>query len=117
MGKVAITVNGAEPRNLYPPFILGSSALASGDDVILFFTPGGAPALKKGFLEEIKAKGMPDMAELIEGLTALGGRLLLCELAFEAKDMKPEDLREEVEIVGATTFIVEAQGAQLTFSF
>jgi predicted peroxiredoxin len=96
---------------------LGSSALASGDDVILFFTPGGAPALKKGVLEEIKAKGMPDMAELVEGLSALGGRLLMCELAFEAKDMKPEDLREEVEIVGATTFIVEAQGAQLTFSF
>ena len=117
MGKVAITVNGAEPKNLYPPFILGSSALASGDDVILFFTPGGAPALKKGVLEDIKAKGMPDMAELVEGLTALGGRILLCELAFEAKDMKPEDLREEVEIVGATTFIVEAQGAQLTFSF
>ena len=86
MGKVAITVNGAEPKNLYPPFILGSSALASGDDVILFFTPGGAPALKKGVLEEIKAKGMPDMAELVEGLTALGGRILLCELAFEAKD-------------------------------
>jgi predicted peroxiredoxin len=117
MGKVAITVNGAEPKNLYPSFILGSSALASGDDVILFFTPGGAPALKKGVLEEIKAKGMPDMAELVEGLSALGGRLLMCELAFEAKDMKPEDLREEVEIVGATTFIVEAQGAQLTFSF
>lgn len=117
MGKVAITVNGPEPSNLYPAFILGSSALASGDDVILFFTPGGAPALKKGILEGIKAKGMPDMADLVEGLSDLDGRLLLCELAFEAKDMKEEDLRDGVEIVGATTFIVEAQGAQLTFSF
>jgi len=117
MGKVAITVNGAEPKNLYPAFILGSSAVASGDDLILFFTPGGAPALKKGVLESIKMKGMPDMEDLVDGVTALGGRLLMCELAFEAKDMKEEDLREEVEIVGATTFIVEAQGAQLTFSF
>lgn len=57
------------------------------------------------------------MEDLVDGLTSLGGRLLLCELAFEAKDMKPEELREEVEIVGATTFVVEAQGAQLTFSF
>lgn len=117
MGKVAITVNGAENKNLYPAFILGSSAVASGDDLILFFTPGAAPALKKGVLEGIKAKGMPDMEDLVEGVMALGGRILMCELAFEAKDMKEEDLREDVEIVGATTFIVEAQGAQLTFSF
>ena len=117
MGKVAITVNGAEPKNLYPTFILGSSAVASGDDLILFFTPGGAPALKKGELEKMKAKGLPDMAELVEGVTALGGRILMCELAFEAKDLKPEDIREEVEVVGATTFIVEAEGAGLTFSF
>jgi len=117
MAMMAITVNGAEPKNLYPPFILGSSAVASGDDVILFFTPGGAPALKKGVLEEIKGKGLPDMAELVDGLSALGGRIMMCELAFEAKDMKEEDLREGVEIVGATTFIVEAADAQLTFSF
>ena len=117
MAKMAITVNGAEPKNLYPAFILGSSAAASGDEVILFFTPGGAPALKKGVLEKIKCKGMPDMEDLVDGVTALGGRLLVCELAFEAKDMQEKELREEVEVVGATTFVVEAQGAQLTFSF
>ena len=117
MGKVAITVNGAENKNLYPAFILGSSAVASGDDLILFFTPGAAPALKKGVLEGIKAKRMPDMEDLVEGVMDLGGRIMMCELAFEAKDMKEEELREGVEIVGATTFIVEAQGAQLTFSF
>ena len=117
MGKLAITVNGSENKNLYPAFILGSSAAATGDDVILFFTPGGAPALKKGVLEAIKAKGMPDMEDLVDGLVGMGGRILMCELAFEAKDIKKEELREEVEIVGATTFIVEAQNSGLTFSF
>ena len=109
--------NGAEPKNLYPAFILGSSAAASGDDLIIFFTPGAAPALKKGELEKIKAKGMPDMADLVEGIQALGARLLLCELAFEAKDMKKEDIRDGVEIVGATTFMSEISDAQITFSF
>ena len=117
MSKVAMVCNGAEPKNLYPAFILGSSAIASGDDLIIFFTPGGAPALKKGELEKIKGKGMPDMADLVEGITALGGRLLLCELAFEAKDMTKEDLREDVEVVGATTFMAEISDAQVTFSF
>ena len=117
MAKTAITVNGTEPKNLYPAFILGSAAIASGDDVILFFTPGGAPALKKGELEKITAKGMPDMANLVEGFKDMDGRILVCELALEAKDMKEEDFREGVEIVGASTFITESDGAGLTFSF
>ena len=117
MGKVAMVCNGSEPKNLYPAFILGSSAIASGDDLILFFTPGGAPALKKGELEKIKGKGMPDMADLVEGIMALGGRLLLCELAFEAKDMTKDELREDVEVVGATTFMAEISDAQVKFSF
>lgn len=115
--KVAIVCNGAENKNLYPTFVLASSAAASGDEVILFFTPGAAPALKKGELEKIKAKGMPDMAELVEGVQNLGGRLLLCELALEAKDLKKEELREGVEIVGATSFMAEIDDAQITFSF
>ena len=117
MSKVAMICNGTEPKNLYPAFILGSSAVASGDDLIIFFTPGGAPALKKGELEKIKSKGMPDMADLVEGVMALGARIMLCELAFDAKDMKKEDLRDDVEVVGATTFMAEISDAQITFSF
>ena len=109
--------NGDQPTNLYPAFILGSSAIASGDDLIIFFTPSGAPALKKGVLENMKGKGLPDMADLVEGVTALGGRIMLCELAFDAKDMKQEDLRDGVEVVGATTFMAEINDAQVTFSF
>ena len=115
--KVAMVCNGAEPKNLYPAFILGSSAVASGDDLIIFFTPGAGPALKKGELEKIKVKGYPDMEGLVEGVQALGARLFLCELAFEAKDMKKEEIREGVEIVGATTFMAEISDAQITFSF
>ena len=96
---------------------MGSSAIASGDDLILFFTPGGAPALKKGEFEKIKGKGMPDLIDLAEGIEGLGGRILLCELAFEAKDMKKEELRDGIEVVGATTFMAEISDATITFSF
>lgn len=114
---MAITINGAEPKNYFPPLIIGSSAIASGDDVILFVTPGGSPGLVKGALEKMEGKGLPDMMELLEGFQLLGGRILMCELAFEAKGFTEEDLREGVEIVGATTFINEAKDATLTFSF
>lgn len=117
MAKTAIVCNDAESKNLYPTFVLASAAVASGDEVFIFFTPGAAPALKKGVLEEIKAKGMPDMIELVKGIQDLGGRILLCELALEAKDMKKEELRDGVEIVGATSFMADIRDAQVTFSF
>ena len=45
--KVAIVCNGSENKSLYPTFVLASSAAASGDEVVLFFTPGAASALRK----------------------------------------------------------------------
>ena len=117
MATVAITCNGAEPGNIFPSFIIGSAAAACGDDVVMFFTPGGAPALVKGELEKIKAKGMPDLMELYEGLCVLGGRLIVCELALGAKDIKEEDFVEGVELMGATSFLNEIKDANITFSF
>ncbi len=117
MAKVAIVVNGSENTNLYPAFILGSSAAASGDDVTVFFTPAGAPALRPGVLEGIEAKGMPPMRELVEGLLMLDGKMMLCELALEAKDLTKEDLRDDIHIGGATSFLASIKDANITFSF
>ena len=117
MAKVAIVCNGSENSNIYPAFILGSAAAATGDDVIMFFTPGAVPALMPGYLEGVKGKGMPDMKDLLDGINALGGRMVLCELALEAKDVTAADLRDDIEIGGATAFLAEIQDAKTTFSF
>ena len=119
MGKTAITINGSEAKNIYPAIIIGVSSAASGDEVVLFFTPGGAPVMLKGAMEKINegAKNMPDLMEMYEGLVALDAKFLVCELAFDVHGFKEEDLREESAVVGATTFVGEADGAQLTLSF
>jgi predicted peroxiredoxin len=117
MAKTSITINGTEPKNLFPAFVLANAAIASGDDVIIYFTPDAAPALKKGVLENMKAKGMPDMSILVEGFRDMDGRIFLCELGLKANDLKEEDFMEGVEVVGASTFVTESDGAGLTFSF
>ena len=117
MAKVAITVNGSAPPNVFPSMILGSSAIASGDDLTIFFCPGGAPAMVKGELEKIQGKGLPDIVELYNGILDLGGKIIVCELALANKDIKSEDLREGVEIAGATSFLASIEDANITFSF
>ena len=117
MTKTAIVCTGAEPRHLFPTFIIGSAAAAMGDEVILFFTPAAAPALVKGKLETVEGKGMPEMGELVSSLQDLGGRILVCDLCVEAVDIQEEDLRVGAEIVGVTAFLAETQDATRTFSF
>jgi predicted peroxiredoxin len=117
MTKVAITVNGSAPSNIFPPMILGSAAAGSGDDVTIFCCPGGAPTMVKGELEKISGKGLPNIVELYNGIRELGGKILVCELALENKDIKREDFREGVEIVGATSFMASITDATITFSF
>jgi len=119
MGKVSITINGAEINNIFSAVIIAVSAAASGDEVILYVCPAGLPAFVKGAMEELneKAKNLPDLPEMMEGLNLLGARFLICELGFAVNGIKEEDLIDGCEVVGATTFIAEAQGSNLTFSF
>ena len=62
-------------------------------------------------------KGMPDIVELYDGLCVLDGKIMVCELCLTAKDLKAEDMREEVEIVGATTFLSSLPDNTITFCF
>jgi predicted peroxiredoxin len=119
MGKVSITINGSEVKNIYPAVTIGVSAAASGDEVIFFILPSGLPAFLKGGIEKLEkeAKNLPELGEMMEGLKMLGARILICELGFGVHGKEEDDLIEGCEVVGATTFVAEAQGSDLTFSF
>jgi predicted peroxiredoxin len=119
-GKMVVVCNHADPPHVMPTLIMGASGASIGDDVILFFCPGGATALVKGELEKIrekKLKGLPDPVQLFDDILNEGGRVILCELALENKDIKVEDVRDGVEILNAPSFLLDAQGAGLSFVF
>jgi predicted peroxiredoxin len=119
-GKMVVVCNHADAPHVMPTLIMGASGVGIGEDVILFFCPGGAQALVKGELEKIrdmKLKGLPDPLELYSTILAEGGKIILCELALENKDIKVEDVREGVEIMNAPSFLLEVQGAGMTLTF
>ncbi len=116
--KCAIVCNGSEPKSVYPPFILGSTAAALGYEVVMFFVPAGGKVLRKGFLENMKLENMPELPGLLDAIMEMGGRILLCELALKVvPDLTKEDLIDGAEVVDAATFFGAIEGANLTFSF
>jgi predicted peroxiredoxin len=119
-GKMVVVCNHADAPHVMPTLIMGASGAAIGEEVVLFFCPGGAQALVRGELEKIrdmKLKGLPDPVNLYNDILAEGGKIILCELALENKDIKVEDVREGVEIKNAPSFLLEAQGAGMTLTF
>jgi predicted peroxiredoxin len=118
--KMVVVCNHADPPHVMPTLIMGASGVGIGEDVILFFCPGGGQAMVKGELEKISAmklKGLPDPVDLFNTILAEGGKVILCELALENKGIKVEDVREGVEIMNAPSFLLAAQGAGMTLTF
>ena len=114
-----VVVCNSDSAGVMPTFIMGASCVGIGEDVILFFCPGGSSVLLKGELEKFQGKkGLPDPVGLFNTILDQGGRIILCELALENKGIKKEDLRDErIEIMNASSFLLQAQGAGITFTF
>lgn len=117
-GPMVIVCN-SDSAGVMPTFIMGASGVGIGEDVLMFFCPNGANVLLKGELEKFQGKkGLPDPVALFDTILDEGGRIILCELALEAKGIKKEDLRDErIEILNAPSFLLAAQGAGITFTF
>ncbi|MEA3336646.1 MAG: DsrE family protein [Chloroflexota bacterium] len=117
--KMVIVCNGDTPANILPTLIFASSGLAIDDEVHVFFCPAGARWALRGELEKIgQPKGLPDPVGLFDTIMDLGGKVVLCELALENKGINPKDLRDErILIEKAPPFLMDAEGATMTFTF
>lgn len=117
--KPMVVICNSDSAGVMPTFIMGASGVGIGEDVMIFFCPTGANILVKGELEKFRGKkGLPDPVDLCNTILDEGGRIILCELALENKGIQKEDLRDErIEIMNAPSFLLQAEGAGITFTF
>ena len=116
--KVVVVLNHDDEQSVMSALVMSAAVAATGDEVLFFIQPGGAKILKKGALEKFQnLKGQPDPVELFDAIQVLDGRIILCELGLPVWDMEQEDLIEGVEVMMASTFLFEAEGAKFTFCY
>ena len=116
--KIIVVLNNDDEQSVMAALVMSAAVAATGDEVLLFIQPGGAKIVKKGVLEKYQnLKGQPDPVELFDAIQVLDGRVILCELGLPIWDMKEEDLLEGIEVMMASTFLFEAEGAKMTFSY
>ena len=118
VGKMVVVVNHDDEQSVMAALVMGAAIVATGDQVLMFFQPGAAKVLAKGELEKYQGlKGQPDPLDLYDAIQVLEGRIILCELGLPIWDIKEEDLREGVEVMMASSFLFEAEGASMVFSY
>lgn len=67
------------------------------------------------FKKMMKDKGVASLPELRQSAIDLGVRILACQMSMDVMEIRREDLIDEVsDVVGAATYILEAQGADIT---
>lgn len=116
--KVVVMCNSGDEHGIMSALVMAAAAAATGEQVLMFIQPGAAKMLVKGELEKLQGlKGQPDPIELFDAIQVLDGRVILCELGLPIFDIKEEDLREGVEIMNASSFLFDAEGASMTFCY
>jgi predicted peroxiredoxin len=118
IGKMVVVLNHDDAQSVMAALVMGAAIASSGDQVLMFFQPGAAKVLVNGELEKFQGlKGQPDPIHLFDSIQVLDGRFILCELGLPIHDIKKEDLRDGVEVMMASTFMFECEGAKLSFSY
>jgi predicted peroxiredoxin len=81
--KMVVFCGSDEPQKAFPPFMLGSGAVAEDMNLFMFFTMTGLNIVKKGGAEKIKLEGAPKtLLEFINIMKEYGAKLVACSAAF-----------------------------------
>ena len=116
--KMVIMCNHSDADSIMAALVMAAAAAATGEPVLMFFQPGAARTLVKGELEKLRGlEGMPDPIDLYESIQTLDGRFILCELGLPNKGIKEEELRDGVEVMMASSFLFDAEGAVATYCY
>ena len=111
---LVIQTHGVDtPRRTYSPLFYAMAAAAMGMEVMVWFTMDGTNQLKRGAAEKVKLDPTSDVTlkTMLEQTMDSDVKLRVCQQSMALWNMKQEDLIPGVEILGATSIIELALGA------
>ena len=116
--KMLIFCGSDSPEKAFPPFMLGSGALAVDMELTMFFTMSGLNIVRKGGGEKIILEGAPmSLPEFIDVMQDGGARMIACSAAFPIAGVQEEDIIEGVEFGGVATFVSLAEESEIVLTF
>ncbi|MBN2380058.1 DsrE family protein [candidate division WOR-3 bacterium] len=108
-----IATHGAEdPEKATIPFVMGTTAQASGIKVKIGFQADAVMLAKKDCLPHIFAPNFPPLEELVNIFIEAGGEILLCGPCVKSRKLDKADFIKGTIIVNAPTLVNESMNAK-----
>ena len=117
---LVIQTHGVEPpRRTYSPLFYAMAAAAMEMEVLVWFTMDGTSQLKKGAAEKVQLDPTSDVTlkTMLEQALEAEVQLRVCQQSMALFDMTKDDLIDGVEILGATSILDLALGADHVMYF
>ena len=99
------------------PFALGSAALSMEKDVVIILQSTGVHLATKGYAERVHANGFPPLIELLEIFFESGGKLMVCSPCAQARNIGPEDLIANVDVISGAALVAECMSAKTVLTY
>jgi len=116
--KMLVFCGSDNPYRAFPPFMLGSGALASDMELTLFFTMTGLNIIRNGGAERITLEGTPyTLPEYLQIAKEGGARLIACSAAFPIVKVGENDFIDGVEFGGVAEFVSLAEEADVVLTY
>ena len=134
--RLSIVVYSGEIDKIHYAFAMASAAAAINIPSTLLFTMGAIQALvdedgQPGWMamatadgrmgtsldKDYHERGVAAFEELIAACSALGVRIMVCEMGLKAMELSRQDLRNDIEISegGLVTFFSDVGDSPITF--
>lgn len=121
--KLSLVIHSGDYSRMHYALVMASAAAAIGKPVTILFAGTSVQALAKTWHmpdedHRVKALRVAGFEELLTACRDLGARLLACETALALAELKPAQLRGDLnlEIAGAVTLLGDASAtSQIVF--
>ena len=116
--KLSLVIHAGDYSRMHYALVMASAAAAVGKPVTILFAGASVLALaRNGRMPDedhrVKALRVAGFDELLTTCRDLGVRMLICETALALSELKPAQLRGDLnlEVAGAVTFLTDASAA------
>jgi predicted peroxiredoxin len=112
-----VTHAGEDPERATLPFMLATAAQSMDVEAVVALQGSGVFLAKKGYLEHIRAAGLPELKTLVETFLSENGKLIVCIPCIRERKIEESDLIEGAKPGAAALLTQEILSANSTLVY
>jgi predicted peroxiredoxin len=115
---VSLVTGMEDPEKVTVALLVAVGAAEAGRETLMFLTKEAARLATRGIATGVACDGCPSIPDLLDRYTAAGGRLLVCPICFNARELDAASLLDTATL-GGTVQLWEWIGQEpvTTFSY